>query len=101
MTICSTIEYKDKIWGYVWFNSAPGLEEEIIDDIMFNMVEMYHDGDDIRTVKKNNYDALIFKRKSQSLGMFVGTHFDSEFETEKLKSKLSILLIDSIDPMSN
>ena len=102
MGFYSTVKYKNQLWKYIWFNLDPGLKESVKDDLMNQIVDMYHDGDDIRHVDNKEYCARIIKKDRTNLGMFAGNRFDAEFETDKInKSRLSILLLDVIDPMSN
>ena len=102
MSIECIIDYKDKPYEYVWFNPAPGLDEDVKERIVWQIIDMYYDGDDIRHIDNKEYCARIVKKDRASLGMFVGNRFDAEFETDKIsKSGLSILLLDFVDPRTN
>ena len=101
MNFCSEIEYDNRVWGYIWVNPALGLEESIKNDLAWQIIDMYHGGDDIRHIEKENYGAKIVKKGRKNLGMFIGDYFNAEFETDKLKSRLSIILLDVIDHRAN
>ena len=96
MSVEGKIEYDGEVWNYVYINPDGILGPEDRRDLLWNVVDMKKRGVDSRELRGEYYEGKLKMGKKSLLGSFFGTRVDGFVESNKGKSKLSILLIDPV-----
>ncbi|MFH1325298.1 MAG: hypothetical protein ABIH49_00820 [archaeon] len=95
----NTINYKGKEWRYVYLDPDPSIDERVVDGVMWNVVDMHKRDLEIKSVNTELYEARIEMHNRAAMGTFVGKVFKAELESLTGKSKLGILLLDTLSEM--
>ncbi|MEK6945476.1 MAG: hypothetical protein AABW63_01655 [Nanoarchaeota archaeon] len=97
----NTIEYKGKTCKYVFTDPDPRLNEEIVRNLTWHMVDMFYEKDDMRDIKMEDYRGIIHKGKHTGFGQLQGLAFVVYIETENIDSKFGVMLTKIADPSLN
>ena len=90
----NTLNHRGREWGQVYLDPDPSLDEDVTQDVIWNMIDMHCMEKEKRDVNKKIYEAKIKMGKYASFGMFVGKQFKAEIESLKGRSNLAVLLLD-------
>lgn len=95
------IYYNDEVWQCVYLNGNSRVNRETRDELLWNIVDMYHTGKQKRRVNTNNFEGLLEAKSRKYLVNFSGTHFLIEGELEGGKIRIGVLLLDRFNPELN
>lgn len=99
MPIGRTVHYEGECWEYVHLNSDAIKEEE---EIMYEVLDMYHKGQDKRNVKGKTFEGRLTAGKFSCLGSLVGQIFNGEIDSNEVgRLNLSILLLNKVNASLN
>jgi len=96
MSFYNILDYKGEPWNWVYVNSDPSLTPNMVRDIMFNVVDMFHHGEETREISRDDYEGEIELIDRQQFGTICGLCFTAKGESEGGSSELSVLLFDKI-----
>ncbi len=97
MSFCNTVSYHGDDWQYACLDFDSKLDEDIVRNVIWNIVDMHKLNVEKRTIGTKNYNARIESNGSRSVGMLTGNVFTAKIETDERESRLSIILTQKIE----
>jgi|SRR3989344_7607934 len=80
MRFHNTIDYYGQEFRYVWVNPDPGMARDVVENVLWHIVDMHYDEEQKRTLNQRCW------------GMFSGKYFTASVESQSGRSDLGVIL---------
>ena len=101
MFCTNKVVYQGKVWEYVYLETDTTIPEPDREHFAWNVIDMNFKEQDTRKLKGEKYEGRVKKGKFTGFGTFYGQQFLADIETDRGKSKLSLILLDRFDASQN
>ena len=96
MRFHNTIDYYGQEFRYVWVNPNPGMESDVVENVLWNIADMHYDEVQRRKLNEDSFEATIDVRGERCWGMFSGKYFTASVESQCGRSDLGVILTDVV-----
>lgn len=96
MTATNKLTYGEEVWEYVYFKADGLLSQEDHEHLLWHAIDMEKKQRDKMNLKGEDYEGQIERKDKTCLGHFAGRRFDATVETNRGKSRLSVLMIEPV-----